>query len=408
MVDVTSDFHAAARATVRKPRVKIDMVWTDPTIDRSIQVSSTDNNRGSILNQVADGSSETTHKWAHLGGNMILDGTYHPMPAPDQPGQVGWYSDTRCDASGVFATPPTLTVEFDARTVLALAVTGDTVYAEYPVDFTIEVYEGATLSHTEAVTGNTLQSWTEDISLLNLTAVTKMILSVTRWSAPLQLCKIVEFYTSVKATYSGDAVVTLNVLEERVLSDGTLPVGNISANEMDLELQNINIDGETDPLFPDNPDSTLAPFVRANRKIIPYIGFLLDDGVTEEFVKFGTFWSADWTVNEQSATVTVSARDRMEQLRKADFAGTPVFRDTDLFELAEYVLVSAKDDIPMPDIQWSIDTELKNYKIQWAWLPKSDYFTVIKTITEACMGQAYMSKDDVLIIEGPTELTTGV
>jgi len=295
-------------------------------------------------------------------------------------------------------------VEFAPRAVLSLAVVGGNVVGEYPVDFIITLFDGATQVHYEQVIGNDEVEWYKDISTEEINSVTKMILQVTTWSHPNQVAKIAEFYTSVKATYDGDDIVSLGVLSERVLGDGTLPVGNISANEMDLELQNINIGGVDDPLFPDNPDSPLAHFIKMNRKITPYIGFTLPSGV-DELVKLGTFWSEDWDVNEQSATVTVSARDRMELLRKAQYFGSDVFESSTLYSVLESVLNEAVTEIPMPDLRWSISEELRDYNIPWAWLPESNYFDTIRGIVEACMGQAYMSQNDVLIIEGPGALT---
>ena len=97
----------------------------------------------------------------------------------------------------------------------------------------------------------------------------------------------------------------------------------------------------------------------------------------------------------------MSCRDRMELLRRAEYKGSSLLTNTTLYALASEVLESARDDIPMADLQWSLDVSLQNFDLPYAWFSKTNYFEAIRTIVEACMGQAYMSREDILIIEGP-------
>jgi hypothetical protein len=233
-----------------------------------------------------------------------------------------------------------------------------------------------------------------------------MILDVKKWSAPNRVAKIVDFYTSLQDTFYSDNIKSISLLEERILADGSLPIGNISCNEVDIELGNIELKlSETekiiDPFFPENPNSEYSQLIKPNRKIIPYIGLRLPNGI-DEYIKLGTFWTGDWNFNESSPTITVTARDRMELLRNAEFSTSILYEDKTLYELMVAVLEHAKDNIPMQDLSYIISDDLKKYIIPYAWFPVSSYFNAIKTIVEACMGQAYMSRDDVLTIEGNT------
>lgn len=410
MLNTSANFQAAAIETVRQVKGKLFIEWVRFQDDDSIVVSSSDENRGAQIDQIADGIISIPRKWAHLDGVMKANGTYSPAPStvtnPDTQ-QVGWYGATRCDGSNVWAVDPTLTIEFDARPILVLFVSGDDYYNEYPVDFNIKVYAGAVLEHTEIVTGNSGLTWSKDVTVEGLNNITKMVLTIEKWSHPNRIVKISEFYSSFTQTLTGDAINSMNLLEERVIADGSLPIGNISANEIDISLNNISIDVEgtqvIDPFFPDNPNSPYNTFLAKNKKMIPYIGFVLADGSTE-YVKLGSFWSGDWRVNEQDATASVTARDRMELLRKAEHNNENLYEDKTLYFIMDSVLQHAKDNIPMDDLTWDIDNELQDYTIPYAWFPKESYFKSIKSIVEACMGQAYMSKEDVLIVEGPSKL----
>lgn len=410
MITVTPEFNQAAEATVREVDAKVQIIWAAPNIDTNITYGINDPNRITYPEQTYDGIKTTTYKWAHLDGVIKPDSTYHPAPSsitgnPFE--QMGWYGAAECNGSGVWVTDPVLDLTFDTRPITNLIVVGDTVYNEYPVDFDIEIYEGVTLVYTNNVTGNTLVEWNLDISASNIDDATRMVLTVKKWSTPNRVVKITEFYSILLETYDGDVVDSFSLLEERILEDGTLPVGNISANELDLSLNNMKITRENgqeviDPFFPNNPNSPYDNVVTKNRKVIPYLGFKLANG-SYEYVKLGTFWTGDWKVTEQSPVANVACRDRMDLLRKAEYKGSALYTNSNLYVLMEAVLTSAKTDIPMPDLQWVIDTSLQNFTLPYAWFSKTNYFEAIRKIVEACMGQAYMNRDDVLIIEGPEQ-----
>ncbi len=407
MQNVTPAFNTAAEATVRNVVSKVDIVWASPFIDTAVTAVANDENRLTNTPQVHDGTRNILRLWAHLDGVIKADGTHNPMPGnPDNSpsNQVGWYGATECNGSNIWVTDPVLTLTFDARPIHDLLVVGDSMYDEYPTDFDVEVYEDVTLVYTANVTGNSAVEWLLDVRAEAIDNATKMVLTVKKWSAPNRIVKISEFYSILKETYDGDTVSSINLLEERILEDGSLPIGNISANEVDISLNNIkiNVNGVDiiDPFFPDNPNSPYDDVLTKNRKVTPYIGFKLADD-TFEYVKLGTFWTGDWQVNEQSPVVNVACRDRMELLRRAEYKGSSLLIDTTLYALATEVLTSARDDIPMLDIQWNVDTSLQDFTLPYAWFGKTNYFEAIRSIAEACMGQAYMSRDDVLIIEGP-------
>jgi hypothetical protein len=409
MKTVSAAFTTAAKYNPRKSMAKVEIVWTDPFIDTTITATANDENRISWPSQVADLIETPTRKWAHLDGTFRADGTFYPCPDTSElaiDNQMGWWGATACNGSSVWSVPyPTLTITFTDRPVLALLVVGDSAYNEFPVDFDIKIYTtGNVLAHTETATGNTLLRWFKYVPELGINTAVKMELIIKKWNVPNRVVKITEFYTTVVETYSDLDIVSLNILEERQISDGALPIGNISANEIDLQLQNIktykNDQWVLDPYFPANTNSYLHRLIKKNRKLTAYIGFQLADK-SFEFVKVGTFWSGDWATDDQSAVVSVAARDRMELLRKATYETGELFEFKTLYEIADSILEHAKTNIPMQDLTWSIDTALQNYTIPKAWFARKSYMAVIREIVEACTGQAYMSKDDVLIIEGP-------
>ena len=83
----------------------------------------------------------------------------------------------------------------------------------------------------------------------------------------------------------------------------------------------------------------------------------------QEWVPLGTFWSLDWDSPDDTLEATVTARDRMELLRKSTYQTSQVLINKSLYELAEGVLQDAK----LTSNEYIIDTDLQNIIIPYAW-----------------------------------------
>lgn len=402
-------FDAAAIATNRKPRVKLDILWTDPFVDIAIQAEGSDRNNVCWENQVADLITATPHKYALLDGSFLLDGSYYAAPSTEELAalnQFGWYTASVSDENGFFEGEtqpyPELTVEFSARSIAYLYVVGEPTLNQFPLNFDLYVYEGATEAFHLAVTDNAELNYIFNIFSEEIFAATKIRLVLKRWSHPNTVGKIVEFFSTMRDTMEGDDIVSMNLLEEREIRDGSIPVGNISSNELDLELQNIALvrgaKKYIDPFFPGNDDSYLQGFLRPNCRITAYLGFELP-GAVIEYLRLGTFWTGEWNTSDDKFSCSVSCRDRLEILRTETYTAPEIFVNRTLYYIANAVLQYAKDNIPLFDLVWEIDPELENFTIPFAWFEKKSYRDALKSISEACIGQVYMSKNDVLIIE---------
>lgn len=262
---VTQDYLNAIAAPVRRIFGKVQIDYTDPMIDQSITITVNERNRTSHPEQVANNIRTPSGKFATLGTWQLGD-DHVLAPGNPEDGEMGWWGRQLSDASGNFASPyPTLTAEFHPRPIYSLLVVGDSLQGEYPVDFTVKLYSGETLKHTETVTGNTEIEWTKDIAKIN--EITKMVLAITKWSHAGRCVKILEFITSIQETYEGDDIIGINLLEEREVSQGSLPIGNISANEIDIRLNN-----ESRKFDAGNSNSPLYQLLKANRRIKAWLG----------------------------------------------------------------------------------------------------------------------------------------
>ncbi len=271
MYPVTQDFNDKMKADRRRIEARIVIDYTDPFIDQSIEIEASEQANVSYTQQTADNVDQTTRKYACLDGTWDLtSGEYHLAPLANMLNQyqMGWWGAQFCDQNGYFASPyPTLTVRHLPRPIRQLKVIGDTAREEYPVDFTVKLYgPDDTLLKTETVTGNDQVSWQKALEPPVLDVV-KQELIITRWSLPGTCAKIIEFFTSIREVYETGDLVSLRLLEERESSHGSLPVGNISSNEITLALNN-----EDKKFDVDNEQSPLKNLLKPNRRIQVWLG----------------------------------------------------------------------------------------------------------------------------------------
>lgn len=280
MYPVTQDFMDSMRADLRKVDAKVTIDYTDPFMDQSITLAASEQANVSYPQQAADGLSSATYKWASLDGSWILDGNYRlaPMPEDINQYQFGWWGSSLSGADGSFASPyPSLTLNHIPRPVHTLRVSGDSARGEYPVDFTIDLYaQDGTLLKSQSVTGNTLVNWSMTLPVPVLD-VAKQVLTITKWSHPGRQVKIMEFFTSIQETYGAGDVLEIRLLEERESDQGSLPVGNISANEISLRLANTGRKFDVT-----NIESPLWGLLKPNRRVKAWLGAMAENPATDK------------------------------------------------------------------------------------------------------------------------------
>lgn len=317
MLNVSQAFKDAMLAGVRRVIPRVTIGYTDPFLDQTIDAEASEQNRASAKHQVFNGVKHPAFKYASLEPGVWKLGEGFKLAPSNGQREVGWRGRQLSDNDRFFSAPyPTLTVTFSSRPVDELQVIGDSKREEWPEDFTIRVYSDTTLVYTETATGNADVIWNKEID--PLTEITSLELEITRWSHAQRFAKIVEFYTSVQEIYEGDDVLLINLTEERDVSDGSLPIGNISANEIEVRLN--NIDRKFDA---GNVESPLYQLLKPNRRLKAELGLELPDE-SIEYVPLFLGWTQDWQVPEGEAWAHTTARDRLELLRKTTYSDSIV------------------------------------------------------------------------------------
>lgn len=399
MLNVSQAFLDAIKAPRRQVIGRVIVEYSDPFVDPSLSVEANETAYISHPEQVTNGLIEPTHKWASLDGSWVLDGSFYLSPDTSSlalNNELGWWGDSLSDEDGMFSTPyPKISIFFSGRPVRWYKVAGDDARGEYPVDFTIRLYgESNNLLKEETVIDNNNLTWSKDID--QISGVAKMSLEISRWSHAGKQVKITEFYSSLKEVYEGNDIISLQITEEREISNGSLPIGNITANEIDLKLYNRNRRFDADNVL-----SPIYGVVRPNRRIEAFLGVRLPGGGVE-YAPLGTFWCGDWDAPENDIYAATTGLDKLEILRNKIYSSSYVLENANLYDLAVNILT----DAGLANSEYWIDPDLENYVVPYAWFDQKSHREALRILAEACGGQCYMSRDNILRIEGPAFLQT--
>lgn len=223
-----------------------------------------------------------------------------------------------------------------------------------------------------------------------------MELMITRWNMPNRQVKILEFFTSIQEIYEGDDILSLSLLEERNSGNGSIPIGNISSNEITLTLNN-----KTRKFDAGNTKSSLYKMLKPNRRIKAWLGIKKDNG-EKELVPLGTFWSGDWDVPEDNLYVKTVGTDKFKFLNESDYNNTTLRVDLSLYDLASEIL----EDAGLSKEEYWVDEELEDYVIPFVKLDSQSHIEALRKVTNACLGQTYYDRYGVIRIEGQKPISS--
>jgi len=426
-----------SKKIVRQPIAKVKILWAGNGIDNVHAETPESNNRTSIYRQVVNGIGRQ-ERWAfcqtteapELESKVTLADGICAMPKVTEDGLnaggflVGWWGDGQsiANANRQFPIPQILKLRFPPMSIdkirLIGYLSGDLEKQEWPVDFDVKAYTGDGLTLAEyndgtpavvQIRGNDKARYTGEFKE-GLTGITHIEFIITSWSHIGGFVKITAAFDDFTREYTADDIMSMSILEEAEGTVGALPIGGISCNELSLTLQNL-----TNQYFHGNKSSLFSALTRANRRIEPYIGFILTDEKGEPlknehekefpaaYAPKGVYWSGDWSVPDQGTGVSTTAVDRLGLLQNIEYRGVGHFADTsddwkpekalllntNLYETAVWVLEDLRLSY-MPDLVFSVDPDLKEIKVPLAFFPCMSYFDLIKTIAQAGLAYVYM------------------
>lgn len=410
MLNTTPEFDSSISSNVRRLNCRVKINYTDIFLDPSVDIEAhgTDylledssniiiteddielktegSNRASRVSQASNGREEATYKWLSLEDNNKIDGTFHFMPGSEAEAtynEVGWWGDFLSTGLSVVNGGQGLDLEFSLRSVTSFTVIGDDKRGEYPVDFTVAFYAGASLEWTETVTGNTVVRYEQSVTKLD--NITNVELQITKWSHPYRVCKILEFSTGVFETYEGNEISSVGVVEQREISnDNSVPTGNIASNEADLSI--INKDRKFDA---NNTTSKLFGLVKPNNRVDIEMGVLTSSGGFE-YVPIFTGWTQGWDVPENDIVASVNARDRLNLLEQTKITTQTVIAGDTFSDW----FITVFSDAGLAVTEYNIDPVLDGtiYIVPYGWFNDISHREALKILAESCGASVFVDR----------------
>ncbi|HEY8390099.1 MAG TPA: hypothetical protein VIL26_04020 [Clostridia bacterium] len=310
-----------------------------------------------------------------MDGNALMDDSFQML---DESCVVGWWSKSLSNENGNFlGTKPYLELSFVQRPIISWIILGDVKLNQYPVDFTITYYTDDVEITTESITDNNnievkLEPMIDDITRIRLT--------ISKWSLPNACAKILKFYDRLYESYQGDAVEMFEVSEE--LGSAELNY-NITSDAMTVSIYNHNRKFDK---------GYLRTLMMLNRKLIPYIGIEKDGGI--EYTKLGTFYSDEWQISQDSQWVKCSATDKLMRLQNKTYIGFPFTENVSIKEITEDILSS----LGLNSDGYIISESLADVIIPSAYMPKCSYWDALQEIANSALCRIYINRLDRIVI----------
>src|SRR3990170_4732200 len=374
-----------------KAKIVIDWVANFTDADSIITSSGQFNTTYTPDDQAVDGLVAPNELWLVLGetdlGSYLLpeSGIY----------QAGWYTDVLSLADRTFTSNPWLKIQFPTVTPLnRLMVFFEPTMGQCAEEFYIEAYDASVSAWktVSSVVGNTSTSYE-----LNLTPaisnITQLRLTIVKWSVALVRAKLMEFEGSYSVGFDDDSISKLKIRKEREFSTGTLPIGNASANDCSLELDNTNND-----FYPKNSSSPYYNYLgKENRRVHVWLGIVLAAG-SVEWLKQGVFYTKDWIASNLSPTVSIETWDYAKKLMGSKFSTSTVQTNQTVKWLVENILGDSGLSVS------NYNVENITQQIPYYWSEPVSHWEALKELAEATGSYMYFDELGVFQFESRSHL----
>lgn len=377
------NIHTVMKAPSRQVFAKVEVTYTDPKQDNTLEVQTSVEGALSKKEQLYNGFKTPEYKWFYLFQNK-LDGTYHPI---SESSEVGWLDNKLSDENGFVNPAVEIIFRFaNSRSITRLEVIGNAQSQNFPVDFSIKLYDSSdNLLYTENVVGNTDANWTKDISPVS--NVAKLVLRVTRISIPYAVCNILEMYPVIVETYYSDRLVDIDLLEETAY-ETSMPLGGVSANEL-----NITFNNEDRRFSINNQQSYLKDYLKKNRKVKVWFGAYVNDNL--EWYPWGVFWTDSWNIEKRSMVAKLRALDSLDLLKKTNYLTSTLKFNKTLTELATDILI----DAGLKTSDFIIDPVCDSIVIPYSWFDKQSHRDALQKLASCALVSIYCDHNGRIVVD---------
>jgi hypothetical protein len=404
MQSVSAGFLTGILASERRilQHTEITLVDNPPNwTGASFSASSTLNATLTPAGQAFNGRNYPQRKFAWVGEDCFPAGDLYPV-APDGSSEVGWWSDNSGDADGNFAAPEWVAVDYGATISMEAVSVHCYKLWGYPLDPTIE-YSTVASPGPGDWTAVAVAPRVDDASSLyyslayilpSLTPARHVRLTFQQWSKPNKRAKIIEVEPGWTIDIS-DRIKSISVTKERNATDegSTLPFGNASANEINIEID--NVDGA---FYQHNTTSPYYGYLKRNREVRLWFALGLD---AEEYLPQGVCYTVTFGGARMSPSVKIAAWDKAKRMGETNCETFPIYEGKKISEVAQ--LLTEHYGLTVGDYSIEVTPEI----IAYTWFAKNNYWANFQALAAGETGAVYFDESGVLVFENRYHIATG-
>jgi hypothetical protein len=259
---LSNDFSSAINAYGQVVKPRIIMTLLDSRHMSNVTITNTDNHtvnsNGSLgyfftKEQVVNGVEREAITWAVCdaktkNGSVIrADGSYHTCPSDLEDNfEFGWWSKTKSQANGVFASSPEFTINFDNRKVNKVRVTTSETYGQVK-SFRIRVQNTGGENLIDKTVTLETDEYYKDLYLKSNVAynsnfqASRIILSVISTKNGSDYARVHEVSPIYEVDITDD-VIDYSVSRTRDVHESSLPIGGTQSPKVTIKLDNTQKD----------------------------------------------------------------------------------------------------------------------------------------------------------------------
>ena len=288
----------------------------------------------------------------------------------------GWLSSDRSDTSGEFGSAQTLTITLVGTLLTSRVVLVGSKY-NYPVDFVIK-YKNTSNAWVTCDTYSAVTDYTTVYTFSVPTTIKGISVEITKISVVDMPACIVEFTPGYRDDVSAD-LVEMEIQKELSYEGPTLDIGNLSANRLTFTLNNVHRRYNSS-----NADSTVSAYMKANKKVLPYIGVEVAGVIT--YIPQGVYYIKSYDP-KPNMTITIDAYDEMSLMDEKKYTTSPVYENDTLSEAVTAVV----NQYGLQAANYSIDPTTAT--IPYIYFEADSYAKALQMTTQAEGGYCFFGED---------------
>ena len=389
MLSVSEAFLEAIKAPVRRWVTRVTCTFLDNSMLGAYVTASAGQSEAIFsVDHAADGRLECQKQWAVARDDCLADGTFYP---PDDGWETGWMSDELSDGSAELSPAEEIQLLYaTAQRLDEVRLFFDSWLGHW-VDFTLYYWDLNALAWTQivAVAGNADLQYAYPLpAQVTTTALKAEIAKISRASDHPHC---VSFQGGLVEDLSTSVLSWDRAMERHYDKEGSIPLGNLAAGELNLELDNTG-----NRFCPENESGPYYGYLKLNRRIEVELGLQLAD-LSYEYVDVGTYYVSKWDVSSGSPVAKVMARDRAK-LMQTKRLEDQVYQGYTISELVEAVCAAAGID----QADYQIDPT--TYEVPYAVMADNTCWEHLRQLAIGEGGCAYLREDGKLLFENRAHL----